>query len=53
MNMRSLVPWGKSRNIEINRHKEGASPFLALHREMNRLIDDVFSRFDRMVVAGR
>ena len=52
MNMKSLVPWGKSRNIEINRHKEGASPFLALHREMNRIFDDFLNDFGMPARTG-
>ena len=45
MNMKSLVPWGKNRNVDTVRHSEGASPFLALHREMNRVFDDFLSDF--------
>jgi HSP20 family protein len=40
MNVKSLIPWGKNRNIEVSRRPEGASPFLALHREVNRVFDD-------------
>jgi len=45
MNMKSLIPWGKNRNIESSRYSEGASPFLALHREMNRVFDDFLNDF--------
>jgi len=49
MNMRNLIPWGRSEAsrpaTNIPPREEG-SPFLTLHREMNRLFDDVFSRFD-------
>ena len=49
MNMRDLIPWGRSERTssvpEAYRGDE-VSPFLALHREMNRLFDDVFSRFE-------
>jgi HSP20 family protein len=47
MNMKSLVPWGKNRNVPVdtNRYSEGTSPFLALHREMNRVFDDFLSDF--------
>ena len=45
MNMRSLVPWGKNRGIDVHRRSEDASPFLALHREMNRVFDDFLSDF--------
>lgn len=40
MNVKDLVPWGKNRNLEKSRFAEAGSPFLALHREMNRMFDD-------------
>ncbi len=47
MNVRDLIPWGRGssqapgpfRGYETN-------PFLALHREVNRLFDEVFRSFD-------
>jgi HSP20 family protein len=50
MNVKNLVPWGKSRNVEGSRFADGASPFLALHQEVNRMFDDFLSDFRR---AGR
>ena len=48
MNVRDLVPW--SRNTERERAlpaaQEAPTGLLALHREMNRLFDDVFRGFD-------
>lgn len=48
MNMRDLVPW--TRNSDAARGaralREPASPVLTLHREMNRLFDDLFRDFD-------
>lgn len=41
MDVSDLIPWRRDRNITARRVAE-ASPFLALHREMNRLFDDVF-----------
>jgi len=54
MNMKSLVPWGKSRNVSVNtnRYSEDASPFLALHREMNRVFDDFLSDFGTSMRTG-
>jgi len=52
MNMRDLIPWGRTeRSSPVPSPFRGdeMSPFLALHREMNRLFDDVFSRFDATV----
>jgi HSP20 family protein len=44
MAMRDLVPWGRGREVSVRRGED--SPFLTLHREMNRLFDDVFRGFD-------
>ena len=41
MDVSDLIPWRRDRNLTARRIGE-ASPFLALHREMNRLFDDVF-----------
>jgi HSP20 family protein len=45
MAMRDLVPWNRGGREVISRRGED-SPFLTLHREMNRLFDDVFRAFD-------
>jgi HSP20 family protein len=44
MSVKDLVPWKRGREVTVRR--EEANPFLALHREMNRLFDDVFRGFD-------
>ena len=47
MNVRDLVPW--NRNAEQNRPvvpTASEHPMFTLHREMNRLFDDVFRGFD-------
>jgi HSP20 family protein len=47
MAMRDLIPWNNNRGREVAvRRGEEATPFLTLHREMNRLFDDVFRGFD-------
>jgi HSP20 family protein len=43
MAMRDLVPWGRGRDVSVRRGED--SPFLTLHREMNRLFDDAFRGF--------
>ena len=43
MSVRDLIPWNRGRDVMVRRE---ANPFLALHREMNRLFDDVFRGFD-------
>lgn len=48
MNVRDLIPWSRkaeSRPVpyrDTSSYGHEVSPFLALHREMNRLFDDVF-----------
>jgi len=48
MNMRQLIPWsrtngnGSDNTSLVPRRDEEAHSFLTLHREMNRLFDDVF-----------
>ncbi|MEA1835145.1 Hsp20/alpha crystallin family protein [Methylobacterium durans] len=45
MSVRDLIPWGRTTNASLpsRMRDEPVSPFLTLHREMNRLFDDVFS----------
>jgi HSP20 family protein len=43
--VKSLVPWGRNRDLQTRRFAEGTSPFLALHQEMNRMFDDFLSDF--------
>lgn len=47
MSVRDLIPWGReqSRVPSLFRSDE-RDPFLSLHREVNRLFDDVFRDFD-------
>jgi HSP20 family protein len=46
MAMRDLVPWN-SRGREVSgRRDEEPHPILSLHRQMNRLFEDVFRGFD-------
>jgi len=57
MSVRDLIPWGRNANTSVpsTLRTEPASPFLTLHREMNRLFDDVFSSFGggMPTLAGR
>jgi HSP20 family protein len=44
--IKDLIPWNnRGREVSVQRGAE-AHPFLALHREMNRMFDDVFRGFD-------
>ena len=46
MAIRDLIPWNnRARDLSVRRSEE-VNPILALHREMNRLFDDVFRGFD-------
>jgi HSP20 family protein len=45
MAIRDLIPWNRGREVSVRRSEE-TNPFLTLHREMNRLFDDVFRGFD-------
>jgi HSP20 family protein len=43
MAFRDLIPWSKTQQLAPSR--DGFAPFLTLHREMNRLFDDMFRGF--------
>jgi HSP20 family protein len=46
MAVRDIIPWSnRGRDISARR-ADDMSPFLSLHREMNRLFDDMFRGFD-------
>jgi HSP20 family protein len=55
MSVRDLIPWGRSNNRAPAPYREDdRSPFLSLHREMNRVFDDFFRDFDmRFPMMGR
>jgi HSP20 family protein len=46
MAVRDLIPWGRARSTLPSAMGEEFTPFTSLHREMNRLIDDMFNRFE-------
>ena len=46
MGIKDLIPWN-NRGREVGIHRDtDVHPFFALHREMNRMFDDVFRGFD-------
>lgn len=46
MNVRDLIPWGRERNQLPSLFRDDErDPFMSLHREVNRLFDDVFRGF--------
>src|ERR1700757_4485867 len=50
MGIRDLVPWTKGHQLPTR--QEPFDPFLTLHREMNRLFDDVFRGFGPLSRVG-
>ena len=53
MALRDLITWGRDQPSVPSRRGEEVSPFLTLHREMNRLFDDVFNTFGATSLANR
>ncbi|WP_018097051.1 Hsp20/alpha crystallin family protein [Sinorhizobium meliloti] len=54
MNVRDLIPWGRAQGqVPASYRDNDRNPFLALHREMNRLFDDAFRSFEtRLPFSG-
>jgi HSP20 family protein len=50
MSVRDLIPWTKGQQLSTGH--EAFDPFFTLHREMNRLFDDVFRGFGRLGRPG-
>jgi hypothetical protein len=48
MAVRDLIPWGRTRSSVPSTMQGGGEldPFVTLQREMNRVFDDMFRRFD-------
>src|SRR5260221_9851061 len=47
MKVRDLIPWSRNNNQASTVYRDTEqNPFLTLHREVNRLFDDVFRGFD-------
>lgn len=53
MSVRDLIPWGRNNSNQPASVFRGddRDPFLSLHREVNRLFDDVFRGFDSPLPA--
>lgn len=53
MGVRDLIPWGRAGSSQAPTlyRDEDRNPFLSLHREVNRLFDDVFRSFDSRLPA--
>ena len=47
MNVRDLIPWSRNdREVSRGFRSESVNPVVSLHREVNRLFDDMFRGFD-------
>lgn len=46
MTIRDLIPWGRQNRVPMRYEREEMHPIVTLHREMNRLFDDVFRSFE-------
>lgn len=55
MSVRDLIPWGRNNGNQIPSafRDDDRDPFLALHRDVNRLFDNVFRGFDSHLPALR
>jgi len=54
MNMRDLIPWGRSMSQAPTLYRDNdQSPFVSLHREMNRLFDEAFQGMNMPASFGR
>lgn len=54
MSVRDLVPWSRGNNQAPSLYRsEEMDPFMALHRNVNRLFDDVFRGFEVPSPFGR
>jgi HSP20 family protein len=54
MNMRDLIPWGRSMSQAPTLYRDtDQSPFVSLHREMNRLFDETFRGMNMPASFGR
>jgi HSP20 family protein len=52
MAFRDLIPWNRGSDVTV-RHGEDLNPLAALHREMDRIFDEVFRGFDLAPFSSR
>lgn len=54
MSVRDLIPWSRGNNQAPTMYRgDDVDPFLSLHRDVNRLFDEVFRGFDTPSLFGR
>jgi HSP20 family protein len=55
MAIRDLIPWSRQENrlpVPVDTERDRSDPLLALHRDMNRLFDNIFRDFGLRSLAG-
>jgi HSP20 family protein len=52
MAFRDIIPWNRGRDVTVRR-SEDFNPFAALHRELDRMFDEVFRGFDLASFGSR
>jgi HSP20 family protein len=52
MSVRDLIPWNRGTNQAPALYRDEMDPFLSLHRNVNRLFDEVFRGFDSPAIFG-
>jgi HSP20 family protein len=54
MSVRDLMPWSRGNNLAPTIYRGGEmDPFMSLHRDVNKLFDEVFRGFDTPSAFGR
>ena len=51
MQIKDLIPWGRDKTDESRKDENEANPLTNLQRDVNRVFDDFWSRFDRPSTA--
>ncbi|NII09859.1 Hsp20/alpha crystallin family protein [Oleiagrimonas sp. C23AA] len=51
MSVSQLIPWNRNRTA-LATQPQARDPFLSLHREVNRLFDDLWRQFDAPAAVG-
>jgi HSP20 family protein len=46
MSVRDLIPWNRGKTVPSIYRGDDMDPFLSLHRNLNRLVDEAFRGFD-------
>lgn len=51
MQITDLIPWGRSKQQVSEKNEAGDNPLVGLQRDINRVFDDFWSRFERPLGA--